>query len=136
MCSFLWTFSDVDVDGNAHARNKLGGKWMASSLQTAHGLMKGPWLARNLRKWSKMYINDRNNLPIHLYGMSSVSRIEDESLAAEIQVHLQSIGKFIKAMDIVQYIADPEVRKRHGLKRPISLATAQRWMKKLDYRWK
>ncbi|KAH7922696.1 hypothetical protein BV22DRAFT_1016841 [Leucogyrophana mollusca] len=98
--------------------------------------MKGPWFARNLRKWAKAYIEDRDNLPVHLYGSSATSRIDDEGFAAEIQLHLQSIGKFIRALDIVHYLSDPEVQKRHGLKKTVSLATAQRWMKKLGYRWK
>jgi hypothetical protein len=38
-------------------------------------------------------------------------------------------------MDLVEFMDTPEMRERTHLKKSISLATAQRWMKKLDYRW-
>ncbi|KIK72415.1 hypothetical protein PAXRUDRAFT_180721, partial [Paxillus rubicundulus Ve08.2h10] len=97
--------------------------------------MKGPWHGRNLRAWAKHYINDRTALPTHRFGKSNISRIHDESLAADIKTHLQSIGKYVRAQDIVDYLHDPEVQQRHGFRKSISLATAQRWMQELGYRW-
>ncbi|KAG1853648.1 hypothetical protein F4604DRAFT_1933049 [Suillus subluteus] len=48
----------------------------------------------------------------------------------------QSIGKYVRAQDIVDYLKRPEIQARHGLKKTVSLATAQRWMFKLDYHWR
>jgi hypothetical protein len=55
--------------------------------------------------------------------------LDDEDLANEIALHLQGIAKWIKAMDIVHYLDQPEVKRRHKLKKSISVATAQRWMR-------
>ncbi|KAJ7204030.1 hypothetical protein B0H12DRAFT_1161324 [Mycena haematopus] len=63
------------------------------------------------------------------------SILEDADVSNEIAIHLQSIGKYVKALDIVHYLDRPEVRRRLGLKKGIHLATAQRWMKRMGYRW-
>jgi hypothetical protein len=41
----------------------------------------------------------------------------DEDVAADIAVHLQGIGQYIRALDIIQYTAIPEVRKCLGIKK-------------------
>ena len=38
-------------------------------------------------------------------------------------------------MDLVNFMDTPEMRERSGLKKRLDLVTAQRWMKKLNYRW-
>ena len=50
-------------------------------------------------------------------------------------MHLQSIGKYVKAANLVQYLSDSLVQKYFGMKSTISLATAKRWMHTLGYRW-
>ncbi|KAF8192229.1 hypothetical protein K438DRAFT_1590243, partial [Mycena galopus ATCC 62051] len=42
---------------------------------------------------------------------------------------------YVKVLDIVHYIDQPEVKKCLGLKKGIHLATAQRWMKQMGYQW-
>jgi hypothetical protein len=37
--------------------------------------------------------------------------LEDEGLAEEIHLHLQSISKYVKAMDIVHYLDTPEMKE-------------------------
>ena len=122
---FLWAYI------NATGR----GAWISASLQTAKNVGEGPWCARMLRKWTRAFIIDRNDLPRNLYGQWNVSMLEDEGLAEEIHLHLQSIGKYVKAMDIVHYLDTPEMKERLDRKKTISLATAQRWMLKMGYRW-
>ena len=61
--------------------------------------------------------------------------LEDKGLAEEIHLHLQSIGKYVKAMDIVHHLDTPEIKERLDHKKTIDLATAQRWMLKMGYRW-
>ncbi|THH28435.1 hypothetical protein EUX98_g5746, partial [Antrodiella citrinella] len=48
------------------------------------------------------------------------------------------LGPHIRALDIVEFLADEEVQKKFGLKKGICLSTAQGWMQseKLGYRWK
>jgi hypothetical protein len=136
MEKFLWKYADVNVDGTSHAKNSAGGQWTQAADETARFLHGKDWLSRNLRTWSKTYINDRTSLPVHAYGIRNTSRINDEVLATDIKLHLQSIGKYVQAHDIVDYLKRPEVQERHGLKKTVSLATAQRWMFKLNYRWR
>jgi hypothetical protein len=50
-------------------------------------------------------------------------------------MHLQSIGKYVTANHIVRYLNEPDVQKRWKIKKMISLATAQRWMHRMGYRW-
>jgi len=38
-------------------------------------------------------------------------------------------------MDIVRYVDQPEAKVRLKLTKTISLATAQQWMKQMEYRW-
>jgi hypothetical protein len=63
------------------------------------------------------------------------SVLEDEDLAQELHLHLQSIGKYVAAQDIVNYMGSDEMKARLNLKKGISLRSAQRWMKRMDYRW-
>ena len=60
----------------------------------------------------------------------------DEDFAHDIQLHLLEIGKkgYIRAQDIVDYVATPEVQKQLGTKaRTIHQRTACRWLKKLNW---
>lgn len=76
---------------------------MASSLLCAHTQQKGGKRATNLRKWSKAFIHDHAALPLSLNGTPCNSRIDNEDVAADIALHLQSLGPYIRAQDIVQY---------------------------------
>ncbi|KAJ7315809.1 hypothetical protein DFH08DRAFT_971818 [Mycena albidolilacea] len=61
---------------------------------------------------------DNANLPTAEYGKMNGSVLKDGDLAQELHLHLQGIGKHVAAQDI-----------------GISLATAQRWMKQMKFRW-
>ena len=61
--------------------------------------------------------------------------INDEELSDEIQIHLQSVGKYACAQDIVEFSKDNDVQKRYGFTKPICLTTAKHWMSLLGYRW-
>jgi len=108
---------------------------MASSLHCAHAQQGGSKRAINLQKWAKALINDRDVLPLSLTGTPHNCRIDDQDVAAEITTHLQSLGPYIQALDIVHYTAIPKVQAQLHLKKAIHLATVQRWMKKMGYRW-
>jgi hypothetical protein len=103
MKRFLWTFIDD--------RNTLG--WVASSLDTirkdGRGKTSGTYSARRLHKWTWAYVDDHDCLPNNLYGTWNHSILEDKDLAADIHLHLQGIRKYVRAMDIVQYLDDPEI---------------------------
>ncbi|KAF9508679.1 hypothetical protein BS47DRAFT_1282363, partial [Hydnum rufescens UP504] len=110
--------------------------WIAASLVAATAAGKGQWLARCLREWCHAYIKDSKNLPTNAYGRWNVSMlVSDEDLAQDITLHLQGLGPFISALDIVRYLDTPEIKTRLGLERSISLKTASRWMRLMQYRW-
>ena len=132
MEKFLWKYTDVGDNSNPHSKNGAGGNWIQAANETAVFLHGGAWQSRNLWMWSKAYTKDRQKLPTHEYGKHG-SHIENEALAADIMLHLQSIGKYVRAQDIVDYLSDPAVQNCHGLSKNISLATAQHWMSKLGY---
>ncbi|EPQ50851.1 hypothetical protein GLOTRDRAFT_108476 [Gloeophyllum trabeum ATCC 11539] len=81
--------------------------WISASLKTASVWRKSSHTAKKLREWAQSFIADRADLPRNLYGAWNVSLLHKGELAKEIQEHLQSIGKYIKAMDITpsgQYV--------------------------------
>lgn len=110
-------------------------RWQAASLMTANAYGKGTWLAGRLHEWTRAYILDRDDIPLNVYGTWNSSILEDEDFKGELLLHLQGIGKYVKSMDIIDYVKRPDVLTQLKLKKPISLATAQRWMKHVGYRW-
>ncbi|EEB91086.1 hypothetical protein MPER_10620 [Moniliophthora perniciosa FA553] len=112
------------------------GKWMHSSLSIAYIAQKSPKTAKSLRQWIKNFVDDPTQLPIPKYkGRHSV--IENEELATDIALHLQSIGKYVTAKHVVEYVDCRDVREKYGLsKKGITVKTAEIWMKRMGYRWK
>ena len=128
MKQFMWTY--------INPKSGATGQWAAASLQMANNLEKGPSHTKKLRNWTRAFIADRENLPVNPYGAWNESMIDkDPEIAQSIHAHLQSRGKFVKAMDLVNFLDTPEMRERSGLKKRINISTAQQWMKKLDYQW-
>ncbi|KAJ6522151.1 hypothetical protein B0H19DRAFT_973643 [Mycena capillaripes] len=94
------------------------------------------WLGRKIREWTISFCEDKKNLPSHKYGRFNLSILSDEDIAGDIFLHLESLGKFVSAKVIVGYVASPEFQARLRIERKISIRTAQRWMKKMGYRWR
>jgi hypothetical protein len=110
--------------------------WIKSSEVAATAAGKGSWLARRLREWVRAMIEDENDLPVSQYGRWNSSVLEDEDIAEDIHLHLQGIGKYVSANDIVRYVATDEVKERLKLKKVITERTARNWMRRIGYRWK
>jgi len=123
MRMFLWMYTDPN--------NPRSG-WQEASMRAAKAHKKGGWFAGRLREWARAYILDRNDLPLNPYGTWNSSVLDDEDFKMGLLLHLQSIGKYVRAMDIVDYVKKLAQLK---LKKPISLMTAQRWMEHIGYRW-
>jgi hypothetical protein len=102
MKSLLWVFVDP-----------LNGKsWIDASLHVAHTVGRGQHFARKLREWTRSYISDRTSLPVNIYGTWSESLLDHEDLQQELIMHLQSIGKYVTADHLMQYMARADVKKR------------------------
>ena len=124
----LWLF----VSKPKHAPRKSG--WIAALLKTAHAHQMSVHTAKKIRLWCRAFLRDRE-LPLNLYGIWNVSMLRKGELAQELHMHLQTLGKWVRAQDIVDYLRRQDVTTRHSLKRVISLRTAQLWMHAMDYRW-
>jgi hypothetical protein len=64
--------------------------------------------------------------------------LEDEDFKRDIQLHPTEVAKdgYIRAQDIVDYVATPEVQARLGARaKGIHIRTAQRWLHKLSWRY-
>jgi hypothetical protein len=57
-----------------------------------------------MQEWVQAFIADHSALLVNIYGCWKVSALAEEDLATEIHLHLQSKGKFVAAIDIVQYL--------------------------------
>jgi len=90
------------------------------------------WQAQNLWASAQAYVQTQE-LPTHNYGKRE-PHIENEELSSEIQVYLQGVSKYACAQDVVKFTKDNSVQKRYGLTKPISLATAKRWMGQMEFR--
>jgi hypothetical protein len=110
--------------------------WIASSKTVAKAHGKSESYASRLRKWCRAYMKNYEDLPQNTYGTWNSSVLHsDEDLKQDIQFHLQGIGPFVSALDIVEFIGTDEMKTRLKLKKSISERTARRWMNMMQYRW-
>ena len=123
---------------NLYLDPELSYTWRQASLLASKAAGHGMNHARNLRNWMLRFLNS-GKLPIHQYGTFHSSILEDEDIAQGIQLHLLEIGKKgnIRAQDIVDYIATPEVQEQLAgrSKTTIHQRTACHWLKKLNWRY-
>ncbi|KAF7336211.1 hypothetical protein MVEN_02168900 [Mycena venus] len=123
MASFLhlYTSSNRPVPG----QQPVNLKWISASLAAAHAAQKGLWTARKLQEWTCTFMKDPKDLLTSPYGSWSRehSVLEDADVANEIALHLQSLGKYVRALNIMHYI--DQVKSCLALKKGIHLVTVQ-----------
>ena len=59
----------------------------------------------------------------------------DEDLCNDISLYLQEIGTEISANKLRDFLAQEEICSKHGIEKPISECTAQRYLNTFGYRW-
>lgn len=128
---FLGAYVRLETDHPGHQ-----GNWTEASRTTTIMRSETNYRARKLREWARSFINDRKEILENKYGEGSRSAIDDDDFSQEIHLHLQGIGKYIKAENIVQYCAQTEVLAWLKRTKTISLITARQWLKKMGYHWK
>jgi hypothetical protein len=133
MSSFLWIYTDKNMLAPCPRGTTNGSRWTSGSLQAAHAQQSTPYRVRNLQKWSKAFINDRTALPLSEHGKSSKSCIDDDDVTADIALHLQGLGQYVRSQDIVDYLQQPGVKEKLQIKKVPHLATAKRWMQRMGY---
>ncbi|KAJ8473629.1 hypothetical protein ONZ45_g16225 [Pleurotus djamor] len=109
--------------------------WGASSMQAAVSGDRGTHCAQILRQLCRKYIEDRTVLPVNPYGDWNESMLSDEALTSDILLHLQGLGEYITAEQLLVFLSREDVMRKHGIDKRISLRTAQRWIKSLGYRF-
>ncbi|KZT64015.1 hypothetical protein DAEQUDRAFT_733158 [Daedalea quercina L-15889] len=125
MQSLFWCYIPMPLPG-----------WTKASDNVAHINRGGPYLARKLCAWCQAFITDRHDLPFNTFGVWNPSILDvNDELKEELEAHLQGIGKFVCAANIVQYMARAEVQAQFGLEKGICLSTAHAWMRTLEYQW-
>jgi hypothetical protein len=111
------------------------GKWIAASENVARTAGRKRTYARSIRSWCQKFL-DNGAIPRNAYGTWSASILHtEEDLKLQIVGHLQSLGKYFSAADLLAYINEAEMLERLERQRGFSLRTAQRWLKFLSFRW-
>jgi len=58
----------------------------------------------------RAFISNHEDLPVNIYGAGNESIINKHpKIAQAIHMHLQSIWKFVKAMDLLDFMDTPEM---------------------------
>ena len=118
MWHFLWAY--VNLQSSTH------GAWGASSMKAVDDLKKGMVFAHKLQEWSRVFLADQKDIPINPYGKWNESILDrDATLAQDIHLHLQGIGPFVKALDLVDFMDTPDMRAQSGCTKRLSLLAAQ-----------
>ncbi|KNZ75068.1 hypothetical protein J132_05016 [Termitomyces sp. J132] len=113
----------------------IQGKWNHASALAAQAQEKKPGHAQTLHKHAREYIVGQK-VPFNKYSSWIRSKIDkDDELATDIKLHLQQCGKCVSAHQIIEYLNQPEVQSKHGIKKTIAESTAKWWMKKFGYQW-
>ncbi|KAI0309113.1 hypothetical protein OF83DRAFT_1180000 [Amylostereum chailletii] len=124
---------------NLFLDSKINFTWRNASIVVAKAQGHGVKHARNLRQWILNFIR-YDQLPLHQYGQTRWTVLEDEDISQDIQLQLMEKAKagFIKAADVVEIVASPEMQakfKQIGVCKPsISERMARRWLGKLKWR--
>jgi hypothetical protein len=102
------------------------GNWTRASIQVYSHLSDsrfGP--SQSLRERAKRFVLERVVVS-NPFGKWTKSKLQpDTEFANDIKTHLLGVGKYVAAKNIVDYLNQPEIQQRHGLKKTISLATAK-----------
>jgi len=106
-----------------YTTNNMG--WKVASLAAARTWNYSEAVARLLCKWTQSFIEDCDTLPFNMYGTWNTSLLHSGDLAQEIFSHLKTIGKYIHAQDVVDFVCMSEIQEQYLLMRTISLCTAQ-----------
>ncbi|THV00602.1 hypothetical protein K435DRAFT_932378 [Dendrothele bispora CBS 962.96] len=98
-------------------------------------MCRGNYCARVLRRMARLYIADRSLLPENPYGNWNETLLMNEDLCQELELYLQELGTNITAARVQEWLCREEVMFRHGITKKISLSTAQRYLKRMGFRW-
>ncbi|KAJ7437667.1 hypothetical protein B0H11DRAFT_2361396, partial [Mycena galericulata] len=107
-------------------------------------MCRGSYCARVLRRLARQYIADRSVLPENPYGNWNETLLVNEDLCNELMEYLQFLGSTkdkdgkesgITSAKVQAWLAQPEIMQKYAITKPISLATAKRYLHALGFRF-
>ncbi|KAI0070203.1 hypothetical protein K474DRAFT_1609121 [Panus rudis PR-1116 ss-1] len=125
---------------NLYLDPELSYTWRNASIIVSKAQGHGVKHARNLRQWILNFVR-YEKLPLHCYGQTRWSVLEDEDISQELQLKLTEKAKegYIKAADLVDIVASQDMQAKFsslGICKPkISERTARNWLHKLKWRY-
>ena len=125
---------------NLFLDSELSYTWRQSAMIVAKAQGHGSTRARSLRAWVLDFVRE-GKLPLHSYGYTRQTVLEDDAVLQEIQGELakKANGGFIRAEDVCEIVASEKIQAlfaRLGVHKPrVSLATAKRWLARLKWRY-
>lgn len=140
-----WTWERLDevrvfLNHYTAEGSPVRGRWTEAAKLTVQGRFGGK-LGRYHRDLlcarARAYIRDRTNVPYNPFGKWNTSRIDAlDGLREEIESYLESVGRYVHAVHLYEFMNRSDVQQRYSMDGGISLATAKRWMSDdLDFRW-
>ncbi|KAF8598608.1 hypothetical protein BDV93DRAFT_561114 [Ceratobasidium sp. AG-I] len=129
----IWRYMAIQLCLNYFLKWTMN--FTSASVQAAKGQGRTASYAQSIRGWIRTYINT-GDLPADHYGWWNVSTLEDEDVSASIRLHCSHVGKYVTAAHVVKFLGNPVVRKRLGLKKAITIRTAERWLRRAGYLWR
>jgi hypothetical protein len=126
---------------NLYLDPELSYTWRQASNLAARAAGKSLKFARKIREWIHSYLHHQK-LPMHRYGCFHSSILDDEDIQQAIQLQLleKASKAYICAQDLVDIVKTLQLQELLGLKgngtiTAISIRTAQRWLRKHDWRY-
>lgn len=133
MKAFLWHYTENYSTMSWTAASKVAVRSLSKSDNSES---KFSYSSRRLRSWTSDFIRNPERLPIPGYGHAWQSKIVDPELQASARAYLKVIGKYVAAKNLVDFTKQPAIQHIFQFSRPISLATARRWMPKIGFQWR
>ena len=94
---------------------------------------RGRYCACQLAALVQKFLDDHTFLPVNPYGDWNQTMLIDEDLSNDINLYLQEIGKDISVKKVVNFLAQEEVKQKHGITKAISEQTARWYLNALGY---
>jgi hypothetical protein len=114
--------------------------WRKTSILVSTSQGEGNAYARSIRERTVKFLQTKV-LPFHRLGQVWWTVLSNEDIASEIKTRVveKSTKGFVKAKDVINLVASPEMQaifSKKGICKPsISKRTAARWLQRLDWRY-
>ncbi len=126
---------------NVYTDENMGYSWKRASEVVAKMQGSGTNRARRICEWAMGFLR-WGDLPLHQLKRKRGTIIDDEDVTEEIKTRMteKTRGGFLKAQDVVDIVASPEMQAKFtlkGISKPsISIKTGLCWLEKLGWTYR